>query len=49
MIIKKTFILINGKGQPGQVMYVGHGVGTARFHNIRIGVTKEDTATDGTQ
>ena len=27
-----------GKGQPPQVMYVGHGCGTARFHNIRIGV-----------
>jgi TldD protein len=38
-----------GKGQPGQVMYVGHGVGTARFHNIRIGVTKEDIVTDGVQ
>jgi TldD protein len=38
-----------GKGQPGQVMYVGHGVGTARFHNIRIGVTKEDITTDGVQ
>jgi TldD protein len=38
-----------GKGQPGQVMYVGHGCGTARFNNVRIGVTKEDTATDGVQ
>ncbi|NHJ47398.1 MAG: TldD/PmbA family protein [Asgard group archaeon] len=38
-----------GKGQPGQVMYVGHGCGTARFNNIRIGVTKEATATDGSQ
>jgi TldD protein len=38
-----------GKGQPGQVMYVGHGCGTARFHDIRIGVTKEATATDGIQ
>ncbi len=27
-----------GKGQPGQVMYVGHGCGTARFHNVRIGI-----------
>ncbi|MHA1121529.1 MAG: TldD/PmbA family protein [Candidatus Heimdallarchaeota archaeon] len=38
-----------GKGQPGQVMYVGHGCGTARFHNIRVGVTKEATDTDGVQ
>ena len=38
-----------GKGQPGQVMYVGHGCGTARFHNIRVGVIKEATATDGVQ
>jgi TldD protein len=27
-----------GKGQPSQTMYVGHGCGTARFHNIRVGV-----------
>ncbi len=27
-----------GKGQPGQIMYVGHGCGTARFHNVRIGL-----------
>ncbi len=27
-----------GKGQPSQVMYVGHGCGTARFHNVRIGI-----------
>ncbi len=27
-----------GKGQPGQVMYVGHGCGTARFHDVRIGI-----------
>ena len=27
-----------GKGQPGQVMYVGHGCGTARFHNVRVGI-----------
>ena len=27
-----------GKGVPGQVMYVGHGCGTARFRNIRIGL-----------
>ncbi len=38
-----------GKGQPGQVMYVGHGCGTARFNNVRIGVTKEATAQDGNQ
>jgi TldD protein len=28
-----------GKGQPGQVMYTGHGAGTARFHNIDVGIT----------
>jgi TldD protein len=28
-----------GKGQPSQVMYVGHGCGTARFHDVRTGVT----------
>jgi TldD protein len=27
-----------GKGVPGQVMYVGHGCGTARFKNVRIGL-----------
>ena len=27
-----------GKGQPPQVMYVGHGCGTARFHNVRVGI-----------
>lgn len=27
-----------GKGQPSQTMYVGHGCGTARFHNVRIGI-----------
>ena len=27
-----------GKGQPSQIMYVGHGCGTARFHNVRIGL-----------
>ncbi|MFX0150407.1 MAG: TldD/PmbA family protein [Candidatus Hodarchaeota archaeon] len=27
-----------GKGQPSQMMYVGHGCGTARFHNVRIGI-----------
>ncbi len=29
-----------GKGVPGQVMYVGHGCGTARFNNVRIGLTR---------
>ena len=38
-----------GKGQPGQVMYVGHGCGTARFNNIRIGVMKEATSANGVQ
>ena len=27
-----------GKGQPSQVMYVGHGCGTARFHDVRVGI-----------
>jgi len=27
-----------GKGVPGQVMYVGHGCGTARFKNVRVGL-----------
>jgi len=27
-----------GKGVPGQVMYVGHGCGTARFRNVRVGL-----------
>ena len=27
-----------GKGVPGQVMYVGHGCGTARFEKTRVGV-----------
>ncbi|MFW9888644.1 MAG: TldD/PmbA family protein [Candidatus Thorarchaeota archaeon] len=31
-----------GKGQPLQIMYVGHGCGTARFKNVRIGVVKEE-------
>ena len=31
-----------GKGQPPQTMYVGHGCGTARFKNVRIGVMKEE-------
>jgi len=25
-----------GKGQPGQMMYVGHGTAPARFKNIRV-------------
>jgi TldD protein len=29
-----------GKGVPGQVMYVGHGCGTARFRKTRIGVIR---------
>ena len=27
-----------GKGVPGQVMYVGHGCGTARMRNVRVGL-----------
>jgi len=27
-----------GKGVPGQVMYVGHGVSTARFRDVRVGI-----------
>ncbi|MFX1251700.1 MAG: TldD/PmbA family protein [Promethearchaeota archaeon] len=27
-----------GKGQPPQVMYVGHGCGTARYNNVRVGI-----------
>jgi TldD protein len=27
-----------GKGVPSQVMYVGHGVATARFRNVRVGI-----------
>jgi TldD protein len=38
-----------GKGQPGQVMYVGHGCGTARFHNVRVGIMKEANAKNGVQ
>lgn len=38
-----------GKGQPGQVMYVGHGCGTARFNNIRVGVMQEETRPHGVQ
>jgi TldD protein len=29
-----------GKGVPGQVMYVGHGCGTARFCKVRVGLIK---------
>jgi TldD protein len=29
-----------GKGVPGQVMYVGHGCGTARFRNVQVGLLK---------
>jgi len=29
-----------GKGVPGQVMYVGHGCGTARFRKTRVGLIK---------
>lgn len=29
-----------GKGVPGQVMYVGHGCGTARFRNVRVGLMR---------
>ncbi len=29
-----------GKGVPGQVMYVGHGCGTARFKNVQVGLIK---------
>lgn len=29
-----------GKGVPSQAMYVGHGCGTARFCNIRVGLMK---------
>ncbi len=28
-----------GKGVPGQVMFVGHGCGTARFRGVRVGLT----------
>jgi len=33
-----------GKGQPAQVMYVGHGCGTARFNNVRVGIDQEGGA-----
>lgn len=29
-----------GKGVPGQVMYVGHGCGTARFQKVRVGLIR---------
>lgn len=29
-----------GKGQPGQVMYTGHGASPSRFRNVKIGVVK---------
>lgn len=29
-----------GKGVPGQVMYVGHGCGTARFRKVRVGLIR---------
>ena len=29
-----------GKGIPGQVMYVGHGCGSARFKKVRVGLIK---------
>jgi TldD protein len=29
-----------GKGQPGQVMYVGHGTSPARFRKVKVGVAK---------
>ncbi len=29
-----------GKGQPGQIMYVGHGTSPARFRNVKVGVAK---------
>jgi len=29
-----------GKGEPGQVAHVGHGVSGARFRNVQVGVGK---------
>jgi TldD protein len=29
-----------GKGMPGQVMYVGHGCGTARFRKVHVGLMR---------
>jgi TldD protein len=34
-------LLSCGKGEPGQIMWVGHGVAPARFRNVRIGVGAE--------
>ena len=35
----RMFGLINcGKGQPGQVMRVGHGAAPARFQGVRVGI-----------
>jgi TldD protein len=33
-----------GKGQPSQIMYVGHGCGTARFRDVRVGIMNEGAA-----
>ncbi|MBI4723268.1 MAG: TldD/PmbA family protein [Candidatus Stahlbacteria bacterium] len=30
-----------GKGEPGQIMYVGHGTTPARFKNVQVGVFKK--------
>ncbi len=27
-----------GKGEPSQVMFVGHGTAPARFRNVKVGV-----------
>jgi TldD protein len=29
-----------GKGEPGQIMFVGHGTAPARFRNVQIGIAK---------
>ncbi len=31
-----------GKGEPGQVMYVGHGTSPARFRKVRVGVARAE-------
>ncbi len=31
-----------GKGEPGQVAHVGHGVSAARFRDVRVGVTEDE-------
>ena len=36
-----------GKGEPCQVMHVGHGVAPARFKDVRIGVLDEVAETEG--